>query len=118
MSTPRVRLDSFDPIEKVIYKEGTDFRVSGRVILRNGDARLVWRPGSTDWSGIGMRMYYQSTLQIENLQENGHRRTMVLLEGGRLSQVPWGILRGRLAEIFKIPLKKVPAELPQRTVKI
>jgi hypothetical protein len=102
----------------VIYSEGTDFRVAGRVILRKGDARIVWRPGSTDWSGVGMRMYYKAALQAENILESGHRCCTVLTEGGRLSRATWTSVRERIAEVLKVPLKKIPAELPNRTVKV
>lgn len=118
MSIPRAVLSSYDPIEKVIYTEGTDFGAPGRVILRKGEARVVWRSGSTGWSGIGMRDYYKAVLQIENLMDHGHRRTVQLSEGGRLSQVVWEGARKRISELFKVPLKKVPAELPDRTVKV
>jgi len=118
MSTPRVKLESYETVPKVIYSEGTDFGAVGRVILRKGEARIVWRSGSTGWSGIGMRMYYKALLQAENVEESGWKTTKILSEGGRLTNAVWQSSREKMAGILKVPVKKIPAELPDCTVRL
>lgn len=112
-------LSCYDTVERRLWNEGTDFRTTGFVILRHDTSRVVWRPGSTDWSGIGMRSYYPATLQVEAIPSGrGGIRHVEILSGGRLSEERWLSVRKKISELLSVPLEKIPEMLPERTVEI
>lgn len=112
-------LSCYDTVERVVRHEGTDFGTTGFLILLCKGTRIVWRPGSTGWSGIGMRSYYPAKLYVENIpSEFGGRTHKEILEGGRLSNDRWFSVREKIAELLKVSLKKIPDLLPERTIEI
>ena len=114
-----MRLSCYETVERRLWDEGTDFRTTGFVILRRGRSRVTWRPGSTDWSGVGMRSYYPATLQVEAIPSGrGGIRHVEILSGGRLSEERWFSVRGKIAELLEVKLDKIPELLPERTVEV
>lgn len=112
-------LSCYDTVERRLWNEGTDFRTTGFVILRHEGARVTWRPGSTDWSGIGMRSYYPATLQVEAIPSGrGGIRHVEILSGGRLSVDRWLSVREKIAELLDVKIDKIPELLPERTVEV
>src|SRR3990170_5053435 len=112
-------LSAYEYVDARPRGEGCDYNVGGRVILRFKEARIVWRPGSTGWSGIGMRDYYKATLYAENVPDGTvGRKNFTILEGGRLSQKRWAKARESIAYRLKVPMDWIPKELPISTVTI
>lgn len=47
-------------------ESGVDHGATGRVLLRRGDKRLIWRKGCMVWQGIGMgRAYHPAELEVQ-----------------------------------------------------
>ncbi len=112
-------LSCYETVERRVWNEGTDFGTTGFVILRHGQIRVVWRPGSTDWSGIGSRSYYPAKLMVEAMPSKyGGRTHTRVLEGGRLTNSRWFSVREKISELLKVPVKKIPELLPDRTLEI
>lgn len=112
----RIVLTNYEFIDKVIYEEGTDFGTAGRVILRHKGMRVVWRSGSTGWTGTGQTGYYQSHLSVEF--GKCARSSKYVVEGGRLSQKVWAAARPQLAGLLELPPKRIPEQLPEKTVTV
>lgn len=115
----KAMLAAYDYVEQRPRFEGTDFGTGGRIILRFKESRIVWRAGSTAWSGVGMRDYYKATLYAEFVPNgNAGRANFQIVEGGRLSQKMWAEAREAIAFRLKVTIDMIPKTLPTKTLTI
>lgn len=110
-------LSSYDTVERHVRGEGVDYGATGFLILTHGDLRLVWRPGSTVWAGIGRTAYSPACLQVEGRAMRSIWNAE-LLSGGRLSEERWLSVRKKISTILSVPLELIPEMLPDRTIEI
>lgn len=110
-------LSCYDTVERHVRGEGVDYGATGFLILTHGDLRLVWRPGSTIWAGIGRTAYSPACLQVEGraMRSVGNAE---LLSGGRLSEDRWLSVRKKISTLLSVPLELIPEMLPDRTIEI
>ena len=119
MDRVKPTLAAYDYVEQRPQFEGTDFGTVGRVILRFKASRIVWRAGSTAWSGVGMRDYYKATLYAERVPNGLIGATNYpIVEGGRLSQKMWAQAREAIAFRLKVTIDWIPKILPTKTLVI
>lgn len=111
-----MKLSCYDPIDQVVYEEGTDYGSKGFVILRAKEARLVWRVGYTGWVSLGSTGYYPSRLSIE--YPDKMKSSKYLHEGGRLSQALWSKYRPTIVLSLRLHEFQVPPFLPDRTITV
>lgn len=70
-------------------EDGTDYGAAGKVLVRVGDRRLVWRPGRVYYSGmLNPHAYAPASLNVLWPREGGrmHSHSTLIFEGGRLSR--------------------------------
>jgi hypothetical protein len=110
-------LSSYDTVERHVRGEGVDYGATGFLILTHGPLRLVWRPGSTIWAGIGHTAYSPACLQVEGHGSRALGGTE-LLSGGRLTEDRWLSVRKKISTLLSVPLELIPEMLPDRTIEI
>lgn len=109
-------LSCYETVDRHPRGEGTDYGATGFIIILHGTFRVVWRPGSTIWAGIGRTAYSPACLQAEDITRR--RGATEFLSGGRLSEERWFSVRKKLAEFLEVPIDEIPQLLPDRTVTI
>jgi hypothetical protein len=68
---------------RVSVSRGVDHGTIGKILVKKESIELVWRGGSTYWSGMNGNRYSQASLQIIGIGNDRVGRE--LHEGGRLS---------------------------------
>ncbi len=68
---------------RIDVKRGVDHSREGKILVQKGKLKLVWRGGSTYWSGMLGNRYSLSSLSVTGIGND--RVGKELHEGGRLS---------------------------------
>lgn len=95
---------------------GCDYSRTGKVLVRFGDKRLVWRKPGSVWSGIGMpRSYCPAELQVLGEDITRFGSDSVLFEGGRLSKRRISDAIKKIRSLMKLPKLSVDQIDPKKT---
>lgn len=100
--------------------DGVDHSAAGRVLVRAGHLRLVWRPGRTYYSGmLNPKAYAPAELEVIGDGEvNAMQRTMARVFTGRFSRGRVALYIDQIRELMKLPSLEAAEIDPKRTLVI
>jgi hypothetical protein len=83
---------------RIDVERGVDHSIEGKILVQKGKLKLVWRGGSTYWSGMQGNRYSPSSLSVTGIAND--RVGRILLEGGRLSSHTIMVCAEKIDSIF------------------
>ncbi len=122
---PKVKVEIVDQQVEPRCALGIDHEGEGKVLIRHGDRRLVWRKPRSVWSGRFMpRSYCPAQLEVVNPKVDKDKewtafggRLKALHEGGRFSVVLLVAHYSKILRLLDLSVRELPLHLLKHTKK-